>query len=71
MYIHEHALQAVYPENGEFPDELRASPRTLKGARPALVTQEYITNGEMEKAIDNANGRPVDHHCTRFIERAR
>lgn len=53
VYIHEHACER-YPENGGFPDELRASPRTLEGYALGrrLLTQEYITNGEMEKAIE-------------------
>lgn len=42
-----------YPEDAGFPDELRASPRTLEGyARGRrLLAQKYVTDGKMEKVI--------------------
>ena len=53
-----------YPENAGFPDELRSSPRTLeayaRGRR--LLAQEYVTDGKMEKVIEQLFARPdVDY----------
>ncbi len=53
-----------YPEDAGFPEELRASPRTLeafaRGRR--LLAQEYVTDGKMEKVIERFFARPdVDY----------
>ena len=53
-----------YAEDAGFPDELRASPRTLEGyARGRrLLGQEYVTDGKMEAVIEQLFGRPeVDY----------
>ncbi len=54
VFIHAEACER-YPENLGFPDELRNSPRTLEGyARGRrLLAQEYVTNGKMERVIEN------------------
>jgi Protein of unknown function (DUF1203) len=53
VFIHADPCER-YPENTVFPEELRASPRTLeahaRGRR--LLAQEYVTDGKMEKVID-------------------
>ncbi|MBZ5707133.1 MAG: DUF1203 domain-containing protein [Acidobacteriia bacterium] len=53
VFVHAEACER-YLEGAGFPDELRASPRTLEGyARGRrLVAQEYVTNGNMERAIE-------------------
>jgi hypothetical protein len=53
VFIHAEACER-YPEIAGFPEELRASPRTLEGyARGRrLLTQKYVTDGKMESAID-------------------
>jgi hypothetical protein len=53
VYVHAEACER-YPENAGFPDELRASPRTLEGyARERrLVAQKYVSDGRMESAIE-------------------
>jgi hypothetical protein len=53
-----------FPEDAGFPEELRASPRTLeafaRGRR--LLAQEYVTDGKMEKVIEQFFARPdVDY----------
>jgi hypothetical protein len=53
-----------YAEDAGFPDELRASPRTLeayaRGRR--LLGQEYVTDGKMEAVIERLFARPeVDY----------
>lgn len=53
-----------YPEDGGFPEELRASPRTLEafGRGRRLLAQEYVTDGKMEEAIEQFFARPdVDY----------
>ncbi len=48
-----------YTESSGFPDELRASPRTLeayaRGRR--LLVQEYVTDGKMERVIERLFAR--------------
>ena len=53
MFIHAEPCER-YPENVGFPDELRASPRTLEGyARGRrLLAQKYVTDGKMERVIE-------------------
>ena len=53
IYIHAERCER-YPENAEFPEELRASPRTLEGysAGRHLVAREYVNDGTMEKALE-------------------
>jgi uncharacterized protein DUF1203 len=63
VFVHAEACER-YEEDAGFPDELRASPRTLEGyARGRrLVAQEYVTNGNMERAIEQIFARPdVDY----------
>lgn len=63
VFVHAEACQR-YREDAGFPDELRSSPRTLEGyARGRrLVAQEYVTNGNMERAIEQIFARPdVDY----------
>ena len=59
VFVHAEACPR-YPENAGFPDELRASPRTLeafaRGRR--LLAQEYVTDGKMEKVIEQFFARP-------------
>jgi hypothetical protein len=53
VYIHADPCER-YPESAVFPEELRASPRTLeayaRGRR--LVAQEYVKDGQMGKVIE-------------------
>jgi hypothetical protein len=63
VYIHADNCDR-YPEDAGFPDELRASPRTLEayshGRR--LIAQEYVTDGKMEPAIEKLFAQPeVDY----------
>jgi hypothetical protein len=63
IYVHQDSC-ARYPEDGGFPEELRASPRTLeayaRGRR--LVTQEYVADGKFEPAIEKLLAIPeVDY----------
>ena len=63
VYIHVRACSR-YAADAGFPEELRASPRTLeayaRGRR--LVAQEYVADGKFEPAIDKLFGRPeVDY----------
>jgi len=53
VFVHAAACER-YRENVGFPDELRASPRTLEGyARGRrLLAQKYVTDGKMEKVIE-------------------
>ena len=63
VFIHG-ALCERYPEGAGFPDELRASPRTLEGyARGRhLLAQKYVTDGKMETVIEEIFARPnVDY----------
>lgn len=59
VYIHAEECER-YPEDTGFPEELRASPRTLEGyARGRrLLAQEYVENGDMEKAIERIFAQP-------------
>jgi hypothetical protein len=63
--IYVHADSCVrYPEDGGFPEELRASPRTLEAYAPGrhLVTQEYVADGKFEPAIEKLLALPnVDY----------
>ena len=63
VYVHAEACQR-YPEPAGFPDELRASPRTLeayaRGRR--LLAQEYVTDGKMEQVIERLFARPDVHY---------
>ncbi|MGB6485250.1 MAG: DUF1203 domain-containing protein [Candidatus Acidiferrales bacterium] len=58
VFIHADPCER-YPESAVFPEELRASPRTLesyaRGRR--LLAQEYVTDGKMETAIDRLFAR--------------
>lgn len=58
VFIHAEACER-YPENVGFPDELRASPRTLEGyARGRrLLAQKYVTDGQMESVIEEIFAR--------------
>ena len=58
IYIHSERCER-YPENAEFPEELRASPRTLEGysAGRHVVAREYVNDGAMEKAIEKILAR--------------
>lgn len=63
VYIHAEACPR-YSENGDFPEELRGSPRTLeaysRGRR--LVAQEYVADGQFEPAIERLFADPeVDY----------
>jgi hypothetical protein len=53
VYIHEHNCPR-YPGDAGFPEELRASPRTLeayaRGRR--LVTQDHVADGKFEEVIE-------------------
>jgi hypothetical protein len=63
VFIHAEGCER-YPEIAGFPEELRASPRTLEGyARGRrLLTQKYVTDGKMESAIDEIFALPsVDY----------
>jgi hypothetical protein len=57
VYIHAEACDR-YPENAGFPEELRGSPRTLEGYASGrrLLTQKYVTDGKMERAIEEIFG---------------
>lgn len=63
VYIHAEACPR-YEEDGEFPEELRASPRTLeayaRGRR--LLAQEYVSDGQFEPVIEKLFAQPeVDY----------
>ncbi len=63
VYIHAEACPR-YEEDGGFPEELRASPRTLeayaRGRR--LLAQEYVSDGKFEPAIEKLFAQPeVDY----------
>lgn len=63
VFVHAEACQR-YPEDAGFPEELRASPRTLEafGRGRRLLAQEYVTDGKMEKVIEQFFARPdVDY----------
>ena len=53
VVIHAEACER-YPESVGFPDELRASPRTLEGyARGRrFLAQKYVTDGQVESVIE-------------------
>lgn len=53
VYVHADACPR-YAEDARFPEELRASPRTLEGyARGRrLVALEYVADGKFEQAIE-------------------
>jgi len=57
VYIHAEDCDR-YPENARFPEELRGSPRTLEGYASGrrLLTQKYVTDGKMERAIEEIFG---------------
>jgi hypothetical protein len=58
VFIHAEACQR-YLENARFPDQLRASPRTLEGyARGRrLLAQKYVTDGKIERVIEQIFAR--------------
>jgi hypothetical protein len=58
VYVHAEDCPR-YPEDGEFPVELRGSPRTLEayGCGRRLVAQEYVADGKFEAAIEQLFGR--------------
>jgi hypothetical protein len=58
VFIHAEACE-LYPETAGFPEELRASPRTLEGyARGRrLLAQKYVTDGKMERVIEEIFAR--------------
>ena len=63
VFIHAEDCQR-YPEDAGFPDELRNSPRTLEAYAQGrrLLAQEYVTDGKMEKVIEQFFARPdVDY----------
>lgn len=53
VFIHADPCER-YPESAVFPEELRASPRTLEAFAPGrrLLAQEYVTDGKMERVIE-------------------
>ena len=53
-----------YPKDGGFPEELRTSPRTLEAYAQGrrLLAREYVTDGKMEKVIEQLFALPdVDY----------
>lgn len=58
IFVHADACER-YPENAGFPEELRASPRTLEGYSRGrrLLAREYVTDGKMEPAIERLLAR--------------
>lgn len=63
VYVHEEPCARFAADSG-FPDELRASPRTLEGyARGRrLLAQEYVSDGKFEPVIQELFARPdVDY----------
>jgi hypothetical protein len=63
IYIHADDCPR-YPEDGDFPEELRGSPRTLEayahGRR--LLVQKYVSDGKFEPAIAELFSQPdVDY----------
>ncbi len=59
--VYVHADSCVrYSEDAGFPDELRASPRTLEayGSGRRLVTQEYVMDGNFEPVIERLFANP-------------
>jgi Protein of unknown function (DUF1203) len=63
VYIHADSCQR-YPESGEFPEELRNSPRTIEAYAPGrkLKAQEYVGDGRYEPIIEKLLAdRDVDY----------
>lgn len=63
VYIHAEPCER-YKENGEFPEELRNSPRTLEAYASGrnFEGQEYVTDGKFEPAVERLLERPeVDY----------
>lgn len=63
VFIHAEGCQR-YPEDAGFPNELRNSPRTLEAYARArhLLAQEYVTDGGMERVIEQLFAHPdVDY----------
>jgi hypothetical protein len=63
VFIHAEPCER-YPESAGFPVELRASPRTLEGYACGrhLLAQKYVTDGEMERVIEEIFAHPdVDY----------
>lgn len=63
IFIHEEAC-VPYPEDGGFPDQLRAYPLTFNayGRGRKLHAQEYVTDGRVEAVIERLLARPeVDY----------
>lgn len=59
VFIHEESCER-WPEDAGFPGELRAHPLTLNayGHGRRLQAQEYVTDGEVETAIERLFARP-------------
>jgi hypothetical protein len=59
VYVHEKSCPR-YTEEAGFPEELRASPRTLEayGHGRRLLAQEYVADGKFEPAIENLLAQP-------------
>jgi hypothetical protein len=63
VFIHDGPCER-YPEDGGFPSDLRAHPLTLNayGRGRRLRAQEYVTDGDVETALDRLLARPdVDY----------
>jgi hypothetical protein len=58
IFVHADACER-YAEDAGFPDELRASPRTLEGYSRGrrLLALEYVTDGKMEPAVERLFAR--------------
>lgn len=70
VFIHEETCER-WPEDGGFPDELRAHRLTLNayGRGRKLRAQEYVTDGEVEAAIERLLARPeIDYLHVRDTE---
>jgi|SRR5882724_2722709 len=82
IYVHADSC-ARYSQGAGFPEELRASPRTLEAYAQGrrLVTQEYVADGKFEPAIEKLLAIPEVNYlqvnsttagCFTFrVERAR
>jgi hypothetical protein len=58
VFIHEAACER-YPEDGGFPDDVRAMPVTLNayGRGRRLLAQEYVTDGRVEGVVERLFAR--------------
>lgn len=59
VYIHEEACER-YAESERFPEELRASPRTLEAYAPGrrLLAQEIVRDGDFEAVLQKLFANP-------------